>query len=200
MSQHRVELREASADLVAPESAAIRPVTFLHRGCHQAFWPNGLPRLDPRSPSPATFFEVRDAGLCGAERHSTTSATKHNYEHAPDGCSPQTKPASSFCSLATNDALRRLSFEVWAARPCAQDPDAVLLLVLPGFATPIPPAPSTRWTWNARVERPSEGHEPHFHGQAFARPACLVRTLEGVPLLGSLSSTRVSSVRFRWKL
>lgn len=55
------------------------------------------------------------------------------------------------------------------------------------------------WTWNARVERPSEGHEPHFHGQAFARPACLVRTLEGVPLLGGLSSTRMSLVRFRWR-
>lgn len=112
VSQHRVELREASADLVAGKPAAIRPATFLHRGCHQAIWLDGLPRLDPRAPSPAIFFEMRDAGLFGAERYSTTSATKHNYEHAPDGSSSQTKAATFFCSLATNDALRRLSFEV----------------------------------------------------------------------------------------
>jgi len=143
---------------------------FFTEDATKPLWPNGLPQLDPRAPSPATFFEVRDAGLFGAERYSTTSATKHNYEHAPDGCSPQTKPASSFCSLATNDALRRLSFEVWAARPCAQDPDAVLLLVLPGVATPIPPAPSTNGRGTHGLRDRVKDMSPTFMGKLSLGP------------------------------
>lgn len=112
MIQHRVELREASADLVARKAPRSDLQRFFIGDATKPFGPMVLPRLDPRSPSPATFFEVRDAGLFGAERYSTTSATKHNYEHAPDGSSSQTKAATSFCSLATNDTLRCLSFEV----------------------------------------------------------------------------------------
>jgi hypothetical protein len=63
VSQHRVELREASADLVAPESAAIRPATFLHRGCHQAIWPDGASSTRPPFTLASHLFRGAGRGL-----------------------------------------------------------------------------------------------------------------------------------------
>lgn len=63
VSQHRVELREASADLVAPESAAIRPATFFHRGCHQAFMAQWASSTRPPCTLASHLFRGAGRGL-----------------------------------------------------------------------------------------------------------------------------------------